>query len=66
MPDAIHTLVGNPSPGIEGNKRAYRRSKPPVPSNGSYRIEYGSLLRAALAAAAAPRALSPPRLKRRC
>jgi hypothetical protein len=39
MPDSNHTLVGNPSPGIEGNTRADRRSKPPVPSNGRYWIE---------------------------
>ena len=44
MPDPRHTFVGNPSPGIEVNRCEGRRSKPPVPSIGRYRIEYGSLL----------------------
>jgi len=44
MPDLIHVFVDNSNVWIGGKKLAGRRSRPPVPSNALYRIEYGRLL----------------------
>ncbi|SRR6266704_507138 len=44
MADKIHVFVDNSNLWIEGKKASGRLCKPPVPSNYTYRIEYGNLL----------------------
>jgi uncharacterized LabA/DUF88 family protein len=44
MPNKVYIFVDNSNLWIEGKKVSGRRSKPAVPSNRFYRIEYGKLL----------------------
>ena len=44
MPEKVYVFVDNSNVWIEGKKVAGRLHKPPIPSNGRYRIEYGTLL----------------------
>lgn len=45
MADNVYVFVDNSNLWIEGKKLSGRRSKPAVPSNHLYRIEYGQLLK---------------------
>lgn len=49
MADKAFVFVDNSNLWIEGKKISGRCSKPPLPSNGLYRIEYGKLLHHVLA-----------------
>ncbi len=44
MADKVYVFVDNSNVWIEGKKVAGRLRKPQIPSNGRYRIEYGTLL----------------------
>lgn len=44
MPEKVYIFVDNSNLWIEGKKVSGRRSKPSVPSNRFYRVDYGRLL----------------------
>jgi uncharacterized LabA/DUF88 family protein len=44
MSEKVHVFIDNSNLWIEGKKISGRRSRPPVPSNYRYRMEYGRLL----------------------
>lgn len=44
MSEKVHGFIDNSNLWIEGKKISGRRSRPPVPSNYRYRMEYGRLL----------------------
>jgi uncharacterized LabA/DUF88 family protein len=44
MNQSIYVFVDNSNLWIEGKKASGKTKNPPIPSNGSYRVEYGKLL----------------------